>query len=237
MADALAKGHDPQSTDAEPRSRDDAFVRGIAQFWSWFRKNLRTVLVGLAGSAMIVAGILYYVNFRATVREQAAGDLARLRSSAATPDILISDLEIYVGRFAGTPAANEARIILARIYMDTGRATEAIGVLEAIGAAPDRPIGFAARSLLAAAQEATGDADKALATWATLGSRARFAFQRRQAQASVARLHAEGGRIDEASAIYAAIAEEAEETNDLAEAGVYRIRLGELAHQRGRGSD
>jgi len=232
MADAVAKGKRPQSRpETESRTDEDVFVRSTVKSWDWIHKNLRMVLLGLAGLALLVAGVVYYVNFQASVGERAAADLARLRSTAARPDDLIPDLEAYVARFDGTSSANEARIILARMYMDSGRPAEATAALEAVDEAPDRPIGFAARSLLAAAQEAKGDTAQALSTWKELGTDARFAFQRRQARASVARLYVATGRTEEAAAIYSAIAQEAEEDDDLAAAGVYRIRLGEIEPQ------
>ncbi len=228
MADALAKGKKPQAGTADAEAGEDAFVRSAFQFGDWVQKNLRLVLLGFAGLALIVLGILYYVNFQRSVREQAAGELARLRLTAATPDILIVDVEAFVGRFDGTTAADEGRVILARLYMDTEQPAEAIRILAGVAEAPNRPLGFAAQSLLAAAQEAGGQTDDALATWQALSRDARFPFQRRSAQAAAARIHAAAGRTAEATTIYAAIAEEAEADNDLAEAGVYRIRLGEL---------
>ncbi|MFV1987283.1 MAG: tetratricopeptide repeat protein [Gemmatimonadota bacterium] len=228
MADALAKGKNPQTDPTDTGGGEDAFVRSAFRFGDWVQKNLRSVLLGFAGLALIVLGVLYYVNFQTSVREQAAGELARLRLTAATPDALIVDIEAFVARFDGTTAADEGRVMLARLYMDTAQPAEAIRVLGGVAEAPDRPLGFAARSLLAAAQEANGDADAALVTWEALGRDARFPFQRRKAKAAAARIHAAAGRTAEAAAIYAAIAREAEEDNDRAEAGVYRIRLGEL---------
>jgi len=228
MADALAKGKTPEAEAAAAQGGEDAFVRGAFQSWDWVQKNLRSVLLGTVGIALIAAGVLYYVNFQASVRNQAAGELAGLRATAAPPDALIPSYESYVGRFDGTTSADEARIVLARLYLDTAQPVEAIRVLNDVSEAPNRPLGFAARSLLASAQEASGDAAAALATLEALGRDARFAFQRRQAKASVARLHAAAGRTAEAATIYAAIAQEAEDDDDLVQAGVYRIRLGEL---------
>jgi predicted negative regulator of RcsB-dependent stress response len=228
MADALAKGKKPSSGESGPTSREDAFVESTFRMWDWARKNLRALLLGTAGVAVIALGILYYVNFKATVREQAAADLARLRMSAAAPEVVIPDVETFVGRYEGTAAADEARVLLGRLYLESGRAADAVAALQSVTDAPGRPVGFAARSLLASALEASGDMDGAIATWETLGSRARFAFQRRDARASVARLRAERGELAEAIAIYEQIAEEAEDDGDPTSAAVYRIRLGEL---------
>ncbi|WP_428274433.1 tetratricopeptide repeat protein [Candidatus Palauibacter sp.] len=226
MADALASGKTPDGGDG----RQDAFVRSTFRLATWVNKNMRAVLVGAAGIAMVVVGIVYYTNFQASVREQAANELATLRMTATDPEILIADLEAYVDRFDGVAAANEGRLLLARTYLDTERSVEAARVASTITEAPDRPVGLAGRTLLAAAQEASGDAETALATWEALGETARFAFQRREARASAARILAALGRLEEAGTIFAAIAEEAA-GEDPVEAGVYRLRLGEIKAQ------
>jgi hypothetical protein len=121
-------------------------------------------------------------------------------------------------------------LILARVYLDSDRPAEAARVAAEVDAPADVPVGFGARRLLATAQEAAGDTEAALATLQSLASRARFGFQRRQVRASTARMLVDLGRATEAMAIYEALAEEAQE-EDPAEAGVYRIRLGELRNR------
>lgn len=225
MADALAKGKKP--TSAKPGSGDDAFVEGTFRLWSWIQNNIQTVIMGLVAIAIVVAGVLYYVNFQASVRNQALVELAALRMSAADPTTLTADLEAYVDRFDGTEAADEARLLLARQYLDSDQPQEAIRVASAVSVPGSEPVGFAARRLLAVAQQDAGDAETALDTYQSLANVARFPFQRRQVQAAAAQIMVDLGRLDEAVAVYSALAEEAE-AEDPVEAGVYRIRLGEV---------
>lgn len=232
MADALAKGKKPQSSG--PESGEDFFVEGTARVWKWVNDNLTTVVLLVAGLALVVLGSLYYVNFKASVRERAATELAALRMSGAAPETLIPQLQTHIERFEGTRSADEARIILGRLHLNSARPAEAIPVLRAVEAPADHPVGFASRSLLAAAEEATGDTDAALATWRTLARGARFGFQRRQASAEEARILADAGRLDEAVAILQRIVQEA--ADNPAEVGVYRIRLGEIEARRAAGS-
>ena len=227
MADRIPKRKQPHSAQSE----EDVFVRGTVQLATWSHKNLRTVLFLLGAIGILTVGTLYYVNFRASVQELAAADLAALRLAAADPETMISDLEAYVQRFAGSESADEARLILSRMYLDTDRAPEAARVANEVEAPRDRPVGFSAGTLLAAAQEANEDPEAALATLQELAQRARFPFQRRQTQASVAKILVNLGRFEEATAIYSTIAAEAEKADDLGEAGVYRLRLGELKGQ------
>ena len=227
MADRIPRGKQPQSA----QDGEDVFVRGTFQLASWSRQNLRTVLFVIGGVSILAIGTLYYVNFRASVQELAAADLASLRLAAADPETMISDLEAYVQRFTGSESADEARLILSRMYLDTDRALEAARVANEVETSRDKPVGFAAGILLAAAQEANEDSNAALATLQNLAQGARFPFQQRQARASAARILVTLERVEEAVAIYSLIAEEAEKAEDLAEAGVYRLRLGELKGQ------
>jgi predicted negative regulator of RcsB-dependent stress response len=227
MVDRIPKGKQPQSA----QRSEDGFVHGTFRLASWSRNNLRTVLFAIGGIGIFAVGTLYYVNFRASVHELAAADLASLRLAPTDPETMISDLEAYVQRFAGSESADEARLILSRMYLDTDRAPEAARVANEVEAPHDKPVGFAARTLLAAAQEANEDPDAALATFEDLAQGARFPFQQRQARASAARILVTLERLEEAAAIYSTIADEAEKAEDLTEAGVYRLRLGELKGQ------
>ncbi len=50
MADALASGKKPESG----RGGEDAFVKSITNLATWTGKNLRVVIVGLGGLAIVV---------------------------------------------------------------------------------------------------------------------------------------------------------------------------------------
>ncbi len=224
MADALAKGKKPEQTG--PKTGEDLFLQGTSRAWTWITRNLTTVVLLAAGIALVVLGSLYYVNFKASVREQAATELASIRMSGAAPEERIANLEAYIERFDGTAAADEARVMLGRMYLDADRPADALPVLEAVRAPTDHPTGYAARRLLATARESTGDTAGALDAWQSVSRDARFGFQRREAGAEAARILADQGRLDEAAAILERIVEEAADSPS--EAGVYRIRLGEV---------
>ena len=231
MADALASGKTPEGGGP----RDDAFVRSTFRMAGWVNRNLRSVIVGAGGVAIIIVGIVYYLNFQASVRDQAATELANLRLGSTGPEMLIADLEAYVSRFSGVAAADEGRLLLARTYLDAGQPLEAERIANEISAPADAPLGLASRTLRAASLEASGDAQAALAVYESLGETARFGFQRREALASAARIHASMGRMAEAETIYGAIAEEAAD-EDPVEASVYRLRLGEVKALRAEGN-
>ncbi len=210
----------------------DAFVRTGFRLATLVKRNPTSVVVGIAALAMIIMGTVYYVNYRTSTREVAGMELASIRLGATSPEAMIQELEDYVERFGGE-FANEGRILLAHAYMDADRTVDAEQVARQVTAAPDEPLGFAARTLIATAQEASGDAELALATYQTLAEGARFPFQQREAQASAARILASLGRLEEAVSLYAAIAEEAEAADDPVEASVYRLRAGEIGGRLG----
>ncbi len=223
MAEAFAKGKKPESG---PKTTEDAFVESTVRFWTWSQRNLRSLVLILVALGLIVAGVFYFRNFRATVTQRAAVELAQLRGAlVGAPDAAIPEFEAFIERFDGTSAAAEAQLLLARLYLDAARPVDAIALLREVDRPIDQPIGFAARQLLAVAHEQNGDLEAALQQYRTLASEARFPFQRRAADAESARLLAELGRFDEAIAILTRIAAASE---DPAEAGEYRLRLGEI---------
>lgn len=226
MPERLAHGRKPETS----HSQEDAFVAGALGLWRWLHENLRTAILILVAVAILVGGIQYYRGYSATVRERAAAELSRLRAMAGAgePAAVTSQLEAFIERFGGTVSETEARLVLARISIDGGRSQDAIRVLEAVELPLDVPLGFGARTLLTTAYEQNGEPERALELFQELGTSARYPFQRRQASASAARILTDLGRLEEAIAIYARIADEAE---DPSEAGLYRIRLGEV---RGR---
>jgi predicted negative regulator of RcsB-dependent stress response len=226
MPERIAHGRKPDA----PPSQEDAFVAGALRLWRWLKENLRSAILITGALAMLVGGILYYRGYQATVRARAAAELSQIRALAdgTEPAALTSQLEGFIERFGGTVSEAEARLILARLYIDGGRSPDAIRVLEGVTLPVDVPLGFGARTLLTIAYEQNAEPERALALFQDIGSSARYPFQRRQASAGAARILTDLGRIEEAVAIFARIAEEAD---DPSEAGLYRIRLGEL---RGR---
>jgi len=228
MADRFAHEHKPDTSE----SGEDAFVAGMFRLGNWIVGNLRTTIVVVGGIAILVAGVMYYRGYRETVRNRAALELSQLRASVATaePAALASQLEGFIERFDGTVSETEGRLLLGRLYIDSGQNGEAIRVLDGVKPSINVPLGFAGRSLLIIAHERSGEPERALDLYLDLGRSARYPFQQREAQANAARILADLGRLEEAIEIYARIAAEAE-TVDPSEAGVYRLRLGEL---RGR---
>lgn len=226
MARSLAQGKKGGS----PR-HEDAFVEKILQATTWAQHNLGTVIVTAVVLGLGIAGILYYRNYQATVREQAAVELQRLGNQLGAVDepTTVQRLESFVDRYGGTVAADEARLLLARVRLDAGQAAAAIEALQPVADehAADTPLGYAARSLLATAGEAQGELERALRLYAELGEEARLPFQRRRALGERGRLLLQAGRFAEAAALYEELAGRAAAADAPEEAAFYRLRYGE----------
>lgn len=222
------RGQDPEET--------DAFLRAVLRTIQWTRENQRVVTIGAAIAVVAIGAGLYYQNYRADVRRQAASQLQQLQGrmqAGASPDSLARDVQSFVDRYGDTRYGDEARLIVARMNLTNNGWQDAIAALEPVVESypADVPTGYAARELLAAAHEGAGNTGRALELYGELASEAQFAFQRNEAAADRARILAEQGRLAEAEEIYARLVAEADTTS----AGVasddlrtYRVRLAEV---------
>lgn len=222
-----------------PPDQDDAFIRALNRFLAWAEANTGTLILAGTVLALGVGAAFYWHSYRQNLEERASASFstlqARLAQGAAAPAVTDS-LQAFLQRFGGTEAAGEARLLLARQQLGLGWDSAAVATVREVvsGHAPDSPRGYAARSLLAEAQVASGDTAAAISTWDVLAGSARFPFQRREAAAEKASLLAHRGRLQEARAIYARLAEEASGT----QAGnLYAVRLGEVEARLASGGE
>lgn len=221
-------GRDPEDV--------DPFLGAILRTIQWVRENRTVVTAGAVVAILAVGAGLYYQNYRADVRRQAAGQLQELQTTmqaGVSPDTLARSVRSFIDRYGDTRYGDEARLIMARIHLANEGWQDAIATLRPLADeyAADVPTGYAARKLLAAAHEGAGDAASALELYTELAEDAQFAFQRHEAAANRGRLVAEQGRLEQAEGIFARLVAEA----DTAAGGVapedlrtYRVRLGEV---------
>lgn len=213
-----------------PAADEDVFVEKTLQLAGWVQKNSQVVAVGAAVAVILALGGLYYQNYRQGLTEEASAQYQQLAAqlqAGAPADSVAARLQGFVTTYEGTQYADRARLLLARISLANDRWDEALGHLEPLtGLPPDTPVGYSAGVLRAAALEGAGRLEEAMDVLAGLAEEARFAYQRREAEADRARLLAEVGELEEAAEIYARLAEETPE--DAPDAGNYALRLGEV---------
>ena len=123
----------------------------------WWEKDGKQTLIGVLIAAVLVGGFYGWRNYRASVRNAAAGALA---STYTTEEI-----EEAVAKFGSSPSGAALKLRLAKSYFDAGRFEEAQNQYESlIGNAPD---GFADVPVVGKAQclEARGQFAEALAAF------------------------------------------------------------------------
>ena len=224
MRDGIARAKKDHAKHVE--TSEDRFVERTLQVGFWLKHHARAAILATIALTVVALGAMYFRDYRQTVRERAATELEALRGiTLSDPAGAAVQLESFVNRFSGTEAAEEGRLLLATVFLNEGRTDDAIAALQAAREGIDTPAGHGAKLMLAAALEEAGDLDAALAVLDELATNSRYPFQQREAQAWRARIMAQQGRLAEAAAVYASLAEAAENP---AEQNEFRVRLGEI---------
>jgi predicted negative regulator of RcsB-dependent stress response len=214
----------PQST-SEP---DDVFVARVLHLGKWAEANQQLLTVMIVGVAILMAGLVYYRNYRASLNVQAAQQLELVYQTAAIQDTegAINELTTFMERFSGTAYEGEARLVLGELYLRDGRSEQAQAVLEPLGASPREPIELQGAALLAAAYEQVGRQQEAEEVYLTIASRSDLGFQVRNALAAAARLRVERGDAAGAIELFERALEGLDEESP--ERGLYEMRIAEL---------
>jgi predicted Zn-dependent protease len=186
----------------------------------------RTRLLGFVGIGLLVLGGVAWLWRVSALRTEtrASQDLYEAQRVFASGNLGLaqSDLRRLVERYKGTKAAAHARILLAEVLLQSGKAEEAIALLRQED--PPEPFRAAHHSVLAAAFEQIGKPAEAAAEYLEA---AKYALSETEAdafRADAARRFASAGDSSAARRIWAELAEK--ESSPVA--GEARLRLGEL---------
>lgn len=215
----------------EQAGPDDAFVARLLELTAWAKSNARVLAV--VGAVLIVAAsaALYYRNYRSTLHAQATTQLIEVRQTVVSGNraLAIRDLEAFTKRFDGTSAADEARLLLAQLFLLDGQAEKAVSTVQSMAGKIDEPLGVQSAFLLAAAYEASQKADQAEAVYLRIADEAPFAHQQREGLDHAARLRQERGDAAKAAELYQRLVEMSKESTP--ERAVYELRLAEARAQ------
>jgi tetratricopeptide (TPR) repeat protein len=183
---------------------DDAFVAGVLETTAWAKTHSRKLIAGAAGVAAVAIVLFVFFTTRAAKREQAAVQLGAARAAAMSGDnaAAIQSLERFVSRFGGTPAEAEARLLLARGYLQQGQAPRAINTLRGPARDLDNIMGVNAAFLLAASHETAQEYQRAEEVYLRIADRAQFLYQKQEALDNAARLRLEQGNAPGAVQLY-----------------------------------
>ena len=207
---------------------EDAFGARVLDFSNWAQGNQQLLTVLGVVVAILIAGGLYFQNYRSQLNTQAAQQLEAIYQSISIQDTEGAkiDLATFLDRFGGTAYEPEARLVLGELYLGSDDAQQALAVLEPIGASPNAPVEFQAAALLAAAYEQEERWSDAENVYLRIADRSELSFQVRDARASAARIRADQGDQAGAIELYEAVLSDLDE--NAPERGLYQMRIEEI---------
>lgn len=210
-----------------PADSDDVVMVRALQLSDWARRNARVVM-GIAAVALLaVAAYLFYGYQKRQSEERASIAFARVEQTALSGNATLAqrDLQDFVRRFDGTIQADQARLLLAKVHLDAGKAREAVTVLEAVEEGPGTPVGAQAAMLLGAAQNQAGNRQAAIQSYLRVADAAELDYEKESALSEAAILRQEGGDFAGAAELYRRLRDMAEE--DSFERTLYEMRIAE----------
>jgi predicted negative regulator of RcsB-dependent stress response len=217
-----------------PRSAgnvDDVFLEKTIAVTGWAERNRQTLTFGVIVLAVALMGGIYYLSYRRGHNERAGLELERVQQAVAFGDTATAKVELgrYIESFGNTPYADEARVLLGQMYLQSNQADDAARVLEE-ASDPGEPLGRQAAMLLAKTREQQGQLDEAEALLLRIADRSDLDFQQREALEEAARIRIRQGNLAGAAELYERILEDLEETAP--SRGVYEMRLEEIRTQQ-----
>jgi tetratricopeptide (TPR) repeat protein len=215
-----------QAESVDPQ--EDVFVANVLEVSSWLQRHRQLVTLAVVGIVIAAVAGVYYVNFQRTLRVQAINQLENIQQSVSIQ--AIEDAKVQLGdfllRFDGTPQADEAVILLARLHLESGDAAVAVNVLEGRGMGFGTGLGVQANLLLGKAYEEEGQWSEAERTFLRVAEEAELDFQVREGLENAARARIRLQNIVGAADLYRQILDTYEEGDP--DRGMYELRLAEM---------
>lgn len=208
-------------------SDDDTFLTGVLETTAWAKTHGTRLLIAGIAVVVLLAGLLWYRNYRTAMNERATAELGQVRATVQSGNYALAkqDLEQFVGRFGSTAAGNEARLMLGQVYLETTEPQKAIDTVEPLSK-PGDPIGINAAFLLGAAHEAAKQPAEAERVYLSIANGARFDYQKQDALDRAARLRLEQGNAAGAIELYERIIAMFKE--DGPDKSLFQMRLAEI---------
>jgi predicted negative regulator of RcsB-dependent stress response len=207
---------------------DDLFVARVLHLGKWAQSNQQLLTILAIVGAIIIAGLLYYRNYRLVHAQQAAQQLEMVYQSLTIQDEqgAKDQLVTFLERFSGTPYVGEARLLLGELYLADGQSQQAQAVLAPLGSSPREPIELQGATLLAAAYEEEERWSDAERIYLEIADRSELDFQVRDALSAAARIRASQGNAQGAIELYQRVLSGLEE--NAPERGQYEMRIQEI---------
>lgn len=194
----------------------------------WFQHHRTRLTIG-AVAVVLLGGGFWFTREAQVRREQfAAGELAQARSAADAGNFQLaaSDLTRIISTYGGTPAGQEAAILLGNVRLQQGQPALAVGELrEFLASGPDQPFIAPAAGLLAGALEQLNDFGSAADAYQRAAEATSYGMIRAQHLIDVGRVATMAGDTSRAVTAYESVIDEAEDTAAGVEA---KFRLAEI---------
>lgn len=202
-----------RSRQSRPADGDDILLSRALEFSNWARANIRMIVGVALVLAVLVGGLIVWRMTRAERLERAAAEYMMVEQQVAVGNVSLAQQELsrFAVRYDGTPYADEARLLLAQLYLQEGNTQQAIEAVRGpAGRVRRSPVGAQAGMLLGAAQQAAGDQAAAEATYLRVAEQAEMSFRRQEALNAAAALREETGDFAGAAELYGRVAQMAE---------------------------
>jgi len=208
---------------------EDAFVARVYHASTWAQENTQTLILLLLILAAIIAGGVYYIDYRGQRTDQAVVQLEQIQQVANFGDQQQAKTQLadFITRFDGTLYANEARLILAELHLEDAEPELALTVLEDSDLTLGDPLGVQIAILEAKVLESTGDLEAAEALYLNVAEGTELGFQRIDALEDAARARELQGDHAGAAQLFQQIVDELEPGDQ--ELPYYQMRLAEAS--------
>ncbi len=202
--DLMARHPTARRVHRPPATADDAFIERVLESSVWVKQHQRTLTILGVVAVLLILGFFWYRNQRERVMESAATQLTEVRQTMLSGNqaLAIRDLERFLRTYGRTPAAPEARVLLAQAYLESNQPQKAITAIQNDASDLNAPLGPSAAFLLAESYEVTSQFDRAEEIYLRVADRAPFVFQKERALDAVARIRTERGNTTGAVEAY-----------------------------------
>jgi len=192
----------------------------------WMELRQREIGIALLAVFLVAAAGWLFLRWRGARAEGGARALATAQDAynAGNAPLARSELTKVISRFSGTPAANEAGILLAQSYYADAKFNEGIKALQPLVSSSDALTAANAENLIAAGYEQLGRYAEAATHYEQAGKRATYQTERDGYLASAARAYTAAEQPAAAERIWRTLSQD--KTSDVAAEA--RVRLGEI---------
>lgn len=184
--------------------QEDVFVSSVLETSVWARHHGRILAIGSGVLIAAVAIFAYVRHFNAQAEDRASTELTIVRQEvlAGNSQLATRDLANFVKKYGKTASGDEARLMLAQLYLQSAQPAKAIETIKPLADNPGKGNGASAALIMAAAYEDARQFGPAEETYLKVADKARFGFEKREALDRAAMLRINRGNTAGAAELY-----------------------------------